>query len=137
MSPIPVLATVFVMSRRVMFSTGVGIMGMVLVRRLMDWRGRWGRFFDRVVFVRDLTFARLNFQDAFFHLLARLERDDKFGGHFHSIPSARIASTACRSFFDFKHSEVSEFNPVSRIIDKGVDNRLKRFLDNLFGLQLG
>jgi len=83
-----------------------------------------------------LIFSSLELTHFFFHLFARLERHDKFRADKNLIASTRITGLAGCTFLDFKDTKVSQFDTVLRIFNKGLDDRVKRLLDDVFDLQL-
>src|SRR5437763_1983128 len=52
----------------------------------------------------------LQFANAFLHLLARLERDDKLLWYVDFCASPRVASLACRPSLNFEDSEIPQLN---------------------------
>ncbi len=76
-------------------------------------------------------FQQSNF---FFHLLAGFESHDKLFRDIDLVTRTRVPSLSRGTLFDFKHTEVSEFD--STIFNQCLDNRIERLLDDLFCLEL-
>src|SRR5437868_5231259 len=72
--------------------------------------------------------------DSFLHLLARFERNYPFLSDIHSLAGARVACFSRGPLFHFEHSKVPKLDAV--VGDQRLDDRVKRLLNNLFGLQL-
>jgi hypothetical protein len=73
--------------------------------------------------------------DLFFHFLARLERDDELLRHVDPLARPRVACFTRRPLFDFKDTEVAEFD--APLLAQRLDDSIERLLDDLFRLQLG
>ena len=78
--------------------------------------------------------SSLHFADAFFHLFARLERDDELLWYKHFVAGSRVASLACGPAFYFENAEISQLDAV--VLDQRFDNRIERLLDDFLGLEL-
>ncbi len=72
--------------------------------------------------------------DPFFHLLARLERDDKLLWHKHFVAGSRVPSLACGPAFYLENTEISQFDAV--VFDERFDDGVEGLLDDFFGLKL-
>ena len=64
------------------------------------------------------------------HVLARLERQQGFLRHYHSLATARVSCAARRPFLRSEHPEAAQFDPVTTRepsrdrVEYGVDNGL-------------
>ena len=70
-----------------------------------------------------------------FHHFAGFERNDVLGGNFDHIARLWISGIARLAAFDFKHTEVAEFDPS--ILDERLDNRVECFLDEFLRQNFG
>ena len=78
--------------------------------------------------------SALHFADPFFHLFARLERDDELLWHKHFIARSGVASLACGPAFYLENAEISQLDAV--VLDQRFDDRVERLLDDFLGLEL-
>ena len=72
--------------------------------------------------------------NAFFHLFARLERNDELLWYKDFIAGSRVASLASGPSFYLKNAEIPQFDAV--IFDQRFNDGVERLLDDLFRLKL-
>ena len=78
--------------------------------------------------------SALHFADPFFHLFARLERDDELLWYKHFVAGSGVASLACSPAFYFENAEISQFDAM--VFDQRFDDCVERLLDDFLGLEL-
>src|SRR6267142_3046757 len=78
--------------------------------------------------------STLHFADPFFHLFARLERDDKLLGYKHFVAGSGVSSLACGPAFYFENAKISQLDAV--VLDQCFDDRIEGLLDDFLGLEL-
>src|SRR5262245_24673747 len=75
----------------------------------------------------------LQFTDAFFHLLARLESHHKLFWHKDFLTGAWVASLASGPLLDLENAEVPQFNAF--ILHQRLHDGVESFLDDFLCLQ--
>ncbi len=69
-----------------------------------------------------------------FHLFSWFERHDELLRNTDLATGAWISCLPCSSLFDLEHAKIPQFNPS--FPNQGIDDCIKRFLDNDLGLLL-
>ena len=79
--------------------------------------------------------AAFQFAYAFFHFLARLERDHKLLGNVDTLTRTGVTSLSRGPLLHLEDPKISQFD--SPLIDECLDDGVECLLDNLLCLELG
>lgn len=110
----------------------------LLIAGSRDWHfcdagGNW-LFTSGLGFRRSPCCSFFHLPYLFFHFLARLECHNKLLWNKNFVASSWVASLSSRSFLDFEHSKIPQFN--STVFDERFDDGIKRLLNDLLCLEL-